>query len=320
MGKSIASLAFEGARDLLKFGGKGLTAGVKGSGKILEYSQASKVMVNHPFRTISSVGALGASVGLAGFGGVGPMSSLGDWYTKNMIAEYGDRPETMKTITATQTSATLVAIGAGLLGGAGLFGFGPLGKDWTKLPKLEGNLGKVKGFAKGLLSSKTPEEFQNIKMAKWSKSNRSIFDYKYNHPSSPEFAAGRKKALKLSKAQYKTLGSSSLQQGYTAGYNLKNDFIKTVKNARMPKMNWSKVSAPVSKHPILWGTGLGFAAGAGIATADDNYERLRGGSEGDITGIGSTPQGGISPELQFSTYDLMFALHRNNKSIKTRYQ
>lgn len=318
MGKSIASLAFEGVRDLLKFGSKGLAAGAKGSGKIFEYSQASKVMANHPFRTISSIGALGASVGLAGFGGVGPMSSLGDWYTKNTIAEYGDRPETMKTITATQTSATLGAIGAGLLGGAGLFGFGPLATNYSKMASSfgKGSIGLVKKT--GSLLNKVDQGAAKVMQ----KVGNKTIDYLNNPEWIPK--STQKKVSSFAKGafarKFSVRGSDDLN-AYASGFAIRKYPKKTVSAFGQSASSWTKKRVDSAKnHPLLWGTALGFAAGAGIATADDNYERLRGGSEGDITGIGSTPQGGISPELQFSTYDLMFALHRNNKSIKTRYQ
>lgn len=245
MSKSIASLAFEGAKDLFKLTGKGIAGTYKESASLLEATGAKEIIQKHPWRYTSSAAALGTSVGLAGMAGVGPLSSFSDMYTKNMIAQYGDRPDTRKTITATQTTATLGAIGFGITGGAGLFGFGPLGKDYTKTAG--GISSKIKGIP---------------------------------------------------------LATAALGK----------------KISRGSKKYWTKISAPVKNHPVLWGTALGAAAGAGVAISTDQYSQLRGGSEGNIIGINSSPTGGISPELQFSTRDLMFALHRNNKSVKARYQ
>ena len=71
-----------------------------------------------------------------------------------------------------------------------------------------------------------------------------------------------------------------------------------------------------------WGSlGLGAALGAGAGIyAGNAYNSNQYGYEGELQGISSSPSGGISPELQFSTEGLTFALHRNNKAMRRRYQ
>lgn len=74
------------------------------------------------------------------------------------------------------------------------------------------------------------------------------------------------------------------------------------------------------KKPIRYGLAFGGVGGAAAVLGEGARQTQLGGFEGNITGISSSPNGGISPELQFSTQDLMFALHRNNKSMRMRYQ
>lgn len=73
------------------------------------------------------------------------------------------------------------------------------------------------------------------------------------------------------------------------------------------------------KKPMRWGMAIGATAGVGSGLA--NWaNQPQGGFEGNIQGISSSPTGGISADLQFSTQGLMFSLHNNNKSARSRYQ
>ena len=74
---------------------------------------------------------------------------------------------------------------------------------------------------------------------------------------------------------------------------------------------------PIFKTSIA----AGAAAGIAVGLAESDYRTFSGrGFEGNITSMSSTAGQGISPELQFSTQGLMFALHRNNKNSRSRYQ
>jgi hypothetical protein len=67
----------------------------------------------------------------------------------------------------------------------------------------------------------------------------------------------------------------------------------------------------VAKHPLTSAFMAGGAVGA-TASAITQSTRFRG-REGNIRAIRSAPMGGISPELQFSTNGLVFALHNNRR-------
>jgi hypothetical protein len=69
----------------------------------------------------------------------------------------------------------------------------------------------------------------------------------------------------------------------------------------------------VVDYPSVAAMSAGIGAGIfeGIAANTPRYA----GNEGNIIGIRSAPSGGISPELQFSTQGLVFALHNNNKRV-----
>jgi len=62
------------------------------------------------------------------------------------------------------------------------------------------------------------------------------------------------------------------------------------------------------KHPGTMAFTAGSIAGAGAATISNSH--MYKGRDGTIRAINSAPQGGISPELQFSTQGLTLALHR----------
>lgn len=85
-----------------------------------------------------------------------------------------------------------------------------------------------------------------------------------------------------------------------------------------------KIGSPVSfakKHPFMTATAAGFTAGAIMAVETAGLERnAMGGFEGNIIDMGASSGGSISPELQFSTQGLVFALHKNNKNSRSRYQ
>lgn len=85
-----------------------------------------------------------------------------------------------------------------------------------------------------------------------------------------------------------------------------------------------KIGSPVSfakKHPFMTATAAGFTAGAIMAAETAGLERnAMGGFEGNIIDMGASSGGSISPELQFSTQGLVFALHKNNKNSRSRYQ
>ncbi len=85
-----------------------------------------------------------------------------------------------------------------------------------------------------------------------------------------------------------------------------------------------KIGSPVSfakKHPFMTATAAGFTAGAVTAVGTAELERnAMGGFEGNIIDMGASSGGSISPELQFSTQGLVFALHKNNKNSRSRYQ
>lgn len=92
------------------------------------------------------------------------------------------------------------------------------------------------------------------------------------------------------------------------------------KNLFRPR-DFGQTLDPIRKHPGWTGLAAGAAFGVGAASFEtvEKLERPKG-YEGNIAAIGSSPNGGISPELQYSTQDLMFALHRNNKSLRRKYQ
>ncbi len=316
--KSILGLALEGAKDLLSFTGKGTKGVYKGTSSILEMSGASKVIKAHPVR-YTSVGAtlLGATAA-AGVAGIGPMSSLGDYYSKNMTAQYGDRPETQKTISATQTTFTLGALGLGAIGGAGLIGMGPLAANYKKM---------ASSFGKG--SSSLLKETGGLlnKVDKGAaKMLQRVGDKTVDYLNSPELVpkSTQKKVSSFAKGaiarRFSAKGSDDLG-AYSSGFAIRQYPKKIASSFGKGSASWSKKPVQsVKNHPFLWGAGLGGLAGVSAAASTDQYEHLRGGKEGKIIGIDSSPQGGISPDLQFSTYDLLFALHRNNKSYRGRYQ
>lgn len=75
------------------------------------------------------------------------------------------------------------------------------------------------------------------------------------------------------------------------------------------------------RHPFMTATAAGFTAGAIMAVETAGLERnAMGGFEGNIIDMGASSGGSISPELQFSTQGLVFALHKNNKNSRSRYQ
>jgi len=89
----------------------------------------------------------------------------------------------------------------------------------------------------------------------------------------------------------------------------------------IPKLADIKKLIPKKVPWMSLSVSAGIAGGIGGGLAEiESYRRQPRGIEGNMQGIGSSPNGGISPELQFSTNDLMFSLHRNNKSMRSRYQ
>ena len=73
------------------------------------------------------------------------------------------------------------------------------------------------------------------------------------------------------------------------------------------------------RKPFRSGIAVGAAAGIG-ASAYNRNEPFGSGREGTIVAINSSQGGGISQDLQRSTEGLVFNLHRNNKSMRSRYQ
>jgi hypothetical protein len=64
----------------------------------------------------------------------------------------------------------------------------------------------------------------------------------------------------------------------------------------------------LTRHPFMtaFAGGVGFGGASAYATG-----KISNAPEGNITAIHSSPSGGISPELQFSTQGLTLALHKN---------
>ncbi len=76
----------------------------------------------------------------------------------------------------------------------------------------------------------------------------------------------------------------------------------------------------IIQHPIKAGLMFSAAGGAAAAVAESYVPEGYGGFEGEIMGISNSKPASVSPELQFSTNDLMFSLHNNNRSKRSRYQ
>lgn len=341
--RSILGLAAEGLGDLLR--GSKTTAKYAWKGGALAVN--NPLTRAHPFRySVGATTLLGATAA-AGLGGIGPMSSIGDKYSKDLIAEYGDRPDTHKTITATQASGTIAAGVLGVVGGLGLIGRGPIGIDYMKAGKelmsagkaspglwqsVEGVVGSAAGkiadlsentfkmpiemlarprgllaYGRGLVSSKSPEELMRIRRQ----------ELRAKTPG-----RGAAKRAQVAKGMqpmeddmpFYQAGQATRQSVGKLGQSIGESFKKF-----NPIDTITSKDRSYMKHPIMFGMAFGAAGGLGTGLAVGGPNQ-KGAPEGNIQGISSSPQGGISPELQFSTQNLMFALHRNNKSARMRYQ
>lgn len=69
----------------------------------------------------------------------------------------------------------------------------------------------------------------------------------------------------------------------------------------------------ISSHPFIFSmaAGAGLGATAAAITSSTRFRNV----EGNITAMRSSAAGGMSPELQFSTNNLVFALHKNRKRV-----
>lgn len=76
----------------------------------------------------------------------------------------------------------------------------------------------------------------------------------------------------------------------------------------------------IMRNPLKAGLMLSAVGGVAAGVAESYVPESYGGYEGQIEGITNSKSASISPELQFSTNDLMFSLHKNNRSRRSRYQ
>jgi len=68
----------------------------------------------------------------------------------------------------------------------------------------------------------------------------------------------------------------------------------------------------VKKHPYITAFGASALGGVGVGAGQSVRSPFMA-AEGNITAIGSSPAGGISPELQFSTQGLPLSIHNRRK-------
>ena len=247
---------------------------------------AGNFYMKHPIRNTAVGLTTMAAVGSMGIGGVGPMAGIGDEYKRYMTSRYGDRPEVNKVTNVNQMVATGAGVLLGATAGLGAFGKGPIGWFPNKAPKIPfPKLANPFGEPWG---ARSPDPFIAVGNAVGE--------------------AGEK-----------------LDKHLTSAINKIGSIPKSLQNMKMPNMR--NIGSYLSDEerfylnkPLRWGAGLGVAAGATARLAQDPYAETLAGYEGNVQGIRSSNTGGISAELQFSTQDLVFGLHRNNKTMRSRYQ
>lgn len=164
----------------------------------------------------------------------------------------------------------------------------------------------TKGFTRGIFSS----DVKNIVSRR---------DAKLRQTAATRARSGKGRGA-LKREDFQNLKEKDVpyRSGLMDAQKLKKGITRSMKYAQ------KKIGSPVSfakKHPFMTATAAGFTAGAIMAVETAGLERnAMGGFEGNIIDMGASSGGSISPELQFSTQGLVFALHKNNKNSRSRYQ
>jgi len=287
----IFQQAIEGLETALSAGRvlrKGAAVTAKGASSLLNDLEKAKPNWNVKSNLVKAGITTAVAAPFLGFGGVGPLSGLSKEYERWETSQYGDSPEVQRRLQITRGAST--AVGVGLLGvaGAGMFNKGPLSWDYTKAPDLLER--GVKTLGKGVESV-----------------GNDIVAFGRNKQG-PREASGSLDVLKRRSAQRQQMIEAPIQKFKSQ----KAAFGNAAKKAVSPE-EWMKT-------PMRAGFAIGATAGLGMALADGDFQQQHTAYEGNIVGIGSSEQGGISEELRYSTQDLVFSLHKNNKSVRSRYQ
>ncbi len=287
----ILNTAARGLGDLLGMAGTGTSlAGkvIKGSFGVGE-GAIGKAFAKNPVRLSASVLSLAGAAVSFGVAGIGPLGDIGQEYARYRTSEYGNTPTVQRSLAALRGVGIVGGIGLTAVGGAGLFGRGPLAVDYAEMAtrKGQGIIDAVSGATKSVksLGTRTPP---------------------LNPPSSMKTGRGAYKRAAKKAAAAKAAAAPGPKIG-----NMASDIGSGVADFG----RWFKKRHGWQSFAV----GVGAGMGAGVA-ASQAYFNNQYGYEGDIQGISSSPSGGISPELQFSNQGLVFALHRNNKSMRRRYQ
>lgn len=279
-----------------------------------------------------------ASLVPLGLAGGGPLSKLGSEYERGMTSYYGDTESTQRTIAAQQMFAGGIA-GLTMVGaGAAVFNKGPLAGNNIK--NFRAGLGVMAKAAEGIPDAATGaynyaagvgrgaffpaatrgpavQRRRDINRAKRIRRVDDNFTVSTEEIGTGRGRGARKRTVKKAVTEPLDRQAQSSERSYLKG-------IGFGANARAgkPDINISARAKKAAQAPIVhsmkFGLGAGIALGVG-ASAYQTSIPVETGHEGTIESIDSTT-GGIIPELQMSTQGLVLGLHRNNKSMRARYQ
>jgi len=282
----------------------------------------------------SSIMGLGGAlaIGGAGLAGLGPGSFIGDETARYITSKYGDTEESQNLITQTKLfGGTAAAAGLGFIG-AGALMKEPTGQFLKSAYKSSEAFLKsgyeasknapryTQGFVRGIFSS----DVKNIVSRR---------DAKLMQTAATRASSGKGRGA-LKRKDFQNLKEKDVpyRSGLMDAQKLKKGITRSMKTVDTgfryaqagTRYAQKKIGSPVSfakKHPFMTATAAGFTAGAIMAVETAGLERnAMGGFEGNIIDMGASSGGSISPELQFSTQGLVFALHKNNKNSRSRYQ
>lgn len=323
------TLAFsaKGAGTTASLIGGATGAGLKGTGKGI--SAGWSAFKPHKVRN-SAVGLAGlGSVAGLGLAGMGPLGGIGEEYSRYATSKYGDRPETRRVISAVQGVGAAAGVGLGTLAGFGAFGKGPLAWNYSDAAK-RGMSATSAGIGKGLRSAGSSLSGLNKTL------NDKIDNFVGRDPLMTPFKSLSNHVNNFHDIRAARLASSKLASASRSFNNWadRTDILSPVVNTLGPVLDSAvkgvksvvgssgqKGNPWVMEHPFKAGLMFSMVGGAGAAVAESYTPDGYGAFEGNIVGVtNSRGQGSISPELQFSTVDLMFSLHNNNRSKRSRYQ
>jgi len=308
--------------------------------------------VNKRLRT-AGIG-LSASTAIAGFGGVGPLSGISEEYERGMTSHYGDTESTQRVMAAQRSAAVGLAGVVGIASLAAPFKKGPLSSEfYSGIAKSAVGGGKIAArgvrdlAARGVRDLKDEAKILPDRIKHKANSAYNAFRYSVDRKMYSYYPSYKAAVKNIPKWQGPVGVNRGVNRGreaslksYTKAHHKEvkkaKEKVRKIETAERfapvygprPLKSTQKAksfasSAPKSvlhsivNNPMKTGLVAGAIMGLGAEAYYQSTPRNTG-LEGNIEAIDSS--GGISSELEASTQNLVFGLHRNNRSMRARYQ